>query len=165
MSAELAPVDLAPVRALSADSLAALHAEAFAQPWAAADFSHMLAQANVFGFAARADGAAPFCGFILAWAQAGEAEILTLAVRPAARRAGLGLALVQAALAQGLALGAAQMFLEVGAENEAARALYARAGFAEVSRRKGYYQSADGARDALVLRCDLKSASQADQPA
>ena len=36
--------------------------------------------------------------------------------------------------------------------NAAARALYARAGFAEVGRRRGYYQRPDGRReDALVL--------------
>jgi ribosomal-protein-alanine N-acetyltransferase len=43
------------------------------------------------------------------------------------------------------------MFLEVGADNPAARALYASLGFTKVGDRKGYYQG----RDALVLRLPL----------
>jgi ribosomal-protein-alanine N-acetyltransferase len=49
--------------------------------------------------------------------------------------------------------------LEVSANNEAARALYARAGFVEVGRRPRYYAS--GA-DALVLRLDLSAAAAKD---
>lgn len=44
------------------------------------------------------------------------------------------------------------MFLEVAADNDAARALYAKLGFVEAGRRHGYY--GDGA-DALVLRHSL----------
>ena len=53
-----------------------------------------------------------------------------------------------------MARGAATMFLEVSTRNEAARTLYARAGFTEVGRRARYY--ADGS-DALVLRAALNS--------
>ncbi|MNE73850.1 ribosomal-protein-alanine N-acetyltransferase [compost metagenome] len=83
---------------------------------------------------------------------ADEAEILTLAVRPSARRSGLGARLVEAAVVRAAALGAERMFLEVAGDNAAARALYARAGFHEAGRRRGYYARADGSReDALVL--------------
>jgi ribosomal-protein-alanine N-acetyltransferase len=66
-------------------------------------------------------------------------------------------------LAQGLVLavagGAERMFLEVAEDNAAARALYARAGFAEAGRRRGYYARPDGpAADALVLALDLGNA-------
>jgi ribosomal protein S18 acetylase RimI-like enzyme len=43
------------------------------------------------------------------------------------------------------------MFLEVGADNPHALALYAGLGFAKVGTRKGYYASGD----ALVLRLPL----------
>ena len=83
---------------------------------------------------------------------ADEAEILTLAVRPSARRAGLGGRLVEAAVVRAAALGAERMFLEVAEGNVAARALYARSGFVEMGRRRGYYSHADGSReDALTL--------------
>ena len=44
-------------------------------------------------------------------------------------------------------------FLEVAADNAAAQALYARAGFAESGRRRGYYRRPDGSGlDALVMQ-------------
>ncbi len=45
------------------------------------------------------------------------------------------------------------MHLDVRESNAAARALYARFGFAEVGRRRAYYR--EPVEDALVLRCDL----------
>ena len=50
------------------------------------------------------------------------------------------------------------MFLEVGADNPHALALYAGLGFTKVGMRKGYYSSAPGGSgggDALVLRLSL----------
>jgi ribosomal-protein-alanine N-acetyltransferase len=94
----------------------------------------------------------PGAGFVLVRAIAGEAEILTLAVLPEARRQGLGQGLMAAALARAAARGAAAMLLEVATDNAPAQALYASLGFAKVGRRRRYY--ADG-RDALVLRREL----------
>ncbi|MCR0983315.1 GNAT family N-acetyltransferase [Roseomonas populi] len=126
-------------------ALAALHAEAFPpdERWGATAITTMLRLEGGFGFLA--EGA----GFILARAVAGEAEILTLAVRPTARRQGLGARLLEAAVAEAARRGASALFLEVSEANGPARALYARAGAAEVGRRRRYY--ADGT-DALVLR-------------
>jgi ribosomal-protein-alanine N-acetyltransferase len=90
-------------------------------------------------------------GFVLARAAGGEAEILTLAVAPAARGRGLGRALLKAAIAQAEALGAAALFLEVGGDNPHALALYASLGFVQVGMRKGYYTG----KDAQVLRLPL----------
>ena len=43
--------------------------------------------------------------------------------------------------------------------SSAARALYAKAGFAEAARRKGYYAKKDApAEDAIVMRCTLGAA-------
>ena len=53
---------------------------------------------------------------------ADEAEVLTLAVAPAARRQGLGAALLETALLAAAAAGAGAMFLEVSTGNAAARA-------------------------------------------
>ena len=48
--------------------------------------------------------------------------------------------------------GAKNCFLEVGAENTAARALYQKCGYAEQGLRKAYYRKMNGTReDALVL--------------
>jgi len=83
---------------------------------------------------------------------AGEAEVLTLAVHPAARRAGFGAALMRALMAEAARRGGSELFLEVSAGNAAARALYAGLGASVAGRRRRYYP--DGS-DALVLRLAL----------
>jgi ribosomal-protein-alanine N-acetyltransferase len=96
-----------------------------------------------------------FCeagGVLVARVAADQAEILTLAVTPPARRGGLGRALVQQAADHAHEAGAARLFLEVGCANAAARALYARCGFLPVGLRRRYY--ADGG-DAVVMALDL----------
>lgn len=136
----------------AAARLAALHAEAFDAPWDAAAFATLLDQPGVMA-AETADG------FILIRTVAGEAEILTLAVRPCARRRGVGAELLARGVVLALAGGAGRLFLEVAEDNVAARALYARAGFTEAGRRRGYYARTDGpAADALVLALDLGNA-------
>lgn len=133
----------------AAARLAALHAEAFDAPWDAAAFDSLLGQAGVH-LAETPDG------FILMRTVADEAEILTLAVRLDARRRGVGAALVAEGAAEAAARGAARLFLEVADDNEAARALYARAGFEEAGRRPRYYARPDGSRrDALLLALNL----------
>lgn len=141
-----------PARPADSPALAALHAAAFppAEAWGADAFVLMLEMPGSFGLFE------PGAGLILARVVAGEAEILTLGVVPAARGAGLGAALLAAALEGAVLRGATVMFLEVAAGNAAAFALYRRAGFLKVGRRRRYY--ADGA-DALVLRLELNRPS------
>jgi len=123
--------------------LAALHAACFADAWDATAITRLLATG---AFAHQSQN-----GFVLTRVAGGEAEILTLAVVPQARGRGLGRALLHAAIAQSEALGAEAVFLEVGADNPHALALYAGLGFAKVGLRKAYYTSGD----ALVLRLPL----------
>lgn len=142
MTPSIAPAVRGPA---TAARLADLHAQAFESPWDAKAFGDLLAQSGVFALEA-ADG------FILMRIVADEAEILTLAVRPTARQAGLGLRLVEQACVDAVSQGATLLFLEVAEDNVAARALYVRAGFTEAGRRAGYYGRRDGSRvDALVL--------------
>ncbi|MBL28003.1 MAG: 30S ribosomal protein S18 alanine N-acetyltransferase [Rhodospirillaceae bacterium] len=100
-------------------------------------------------------------GFALVRATLDEAEILTICTAPGVRRRGVGFAIVTAACAYCGGLGIQRLFLEVSVENAPALALYARAGFAVIGRRAGYYQPQDGGPpiDALVLALTL-----ADQP-
>ncbi len=129
--------------------MALLHAAAFpaGERWDAAAFAAQLGLPGVFGFLDERGAMA------LARVAAGEAELLTLAVHPEARRGGLGRSLVGAALAEAGRRGAAAMFLEVTESNVAARALYAAAGFSPVGRRQDYYASGS---DALILQHSLK---------
>lgn len=132
-----------------AQGLAALHAEAFDTPWSASAFADLLAQAGV-----ALEGEAG--GFILIRTVADEAEILTLAVRPSARRQGLGARLVRAATDRAAASGAARLFLEVAEDNVPARALYGALGFEPAGRRPRYYARTEGPSvDALLLVLNL----------
>jgi [ribosomal protein S18]-alanine N-acetyltransferase len=135
-------------------ALAALHAAAFDDPWSAEDILRFAEDRGGFALVADEDDAP--AGFILCRMIAGEAEVLTLAVRPDARRRGVGRALLEAAVV--LARPTADtMFLEVAADKPGAAALYAGAGFETVGRRPGYYGRAGGSVDALVMRRALNS--------
>ncbi len=132
-----------------ARALAGLHAEAFDSPWSETAFADLLGQTGV-ALQGENDG------FILVRTVVDEAEILTLAVRPSARRRGLGARLVRAAAAHVAASGAKRMFLEVAEDNAPARALYNAQGFGAAGRRRGYYPRPDGpAADALLLVLNL----------
>lgn len=134
--------------ASDAAPLAALHAACFPDAWDAAAIAQLLGTPGTFALYHQD-------GFVLARTAAAEAEILTLAVAPAARGRGLGRALLQAAIKQAHATGAQTMFLEVGADNPPALALYAGLGFVQVGTRKAYYSKHSGGSDALVLRLSL----------
>jgi ribosomal-protein-alanine N-acetyltransferase len=131
-----------------AGELARLHALCFPEPWTETDMASLLSSIGVLAFIADD-------GFILVRAVAGEAEVLTLAVAPDARRKGQGRALVEAA-ATTLLEQADTLFLEVAMDNVSAQALYTAAGFEPAGRRAGYYRRAGAPSvDALVLRRTL----------
>ncbi|HXE74652.1 MAG TPA: ribosomal protein S18-alanine N-acetyltransferase [Candidatus Xenobia bacterium] len=92
-------------------------------------------------------------GFVLARIAADEMEILNLAVRPVARRRGLGRRLVEEALARARGRGARQCWLEVRASNRAALEFYRALGFKERARRTGYYR--DPVEDAVICARSL----------
>jgi ribosomal-protein-alanine N-acetyltransferase len=141
-------------KGLDFERMASLHAEAFELPWRADDFAGLFGAPGMIAVAA-----GDLDGFILLRAVADEAEILTLAVRPSARRRGLGLALVRAAEAAAAERGADALWLEVAADNAAALALYDKAAFDEAGRRRGYYRRVNGTRmDAVLMRRALNTA-------
>lgn len=137
--------------------LAALHAEAFPphDAWPAEGLAKLLPAPGVAGRLAL-DSAGRPQGFVLWRVAADEAEILTLAVRPQARRQGIARALMAQAAAEAGSAGAVRLFLEVSVENAGARALYAAQGFSETGRRPAYFPQPGGPPvDALVLSLEL----------
>jgi [ribosomal protein S18]-alanine N-acetyltransferase len=85
-----------------------------------------------------------------------DAEVQTIAVAPDARRFGLGRVLMESLITEADARGAAQVFLEVRADNPNARALYDSLGFEQIAVRKNYYQPDNV--DAQVMRLDVANA-------
>ena len=132
---------------MTAGEMARLHGLAFThpRPWSEAEIAAML-QSDLY-FAVTAEQ-----GFLIGRVVAGEAELLTVAVAPAAQGRGIGRGLVAGFVAEARARGAAQAFLEVAEDNGAARAVYARTGFGESGRRRGYYRDVTGrAVDAILM--------------
>ena len=138
-----------------AAALAEVHATAFDRPWTGDEILRFAEDRGGFAIAAEDDG--DLSGFILCRAMAGEAEILTLAVRPDRRRRGVARLLVEAATAfASQTVGA--MFLEVAEDNPGALALYEQSGFTAVGRRGGYYARPGApAAAAIVMRRALNS--------
>jgi ribosomal-protein-alanine N-acetyltransferase len=131
--------------------LATLHAACFTapRPWTAQEFETILGQAHVFLLTQAG-------GFLVGRAAGGEAELLTLAVPPDARRTGTGGLLVENFLYQAKLMGAEHAFLEVSTQNAAAIALYRQNGFETVATRTAYMTGTDGlAHDAFVMGCTI----------
>ncbi len=145
---------LSPLTGPAAGVAAAIHAAAADAPWSAETIGGLLLHPGAFGLFALA--AEEPQGFILCRVAADEAEILTLAVLPEARRRGLGRALLAEVARRAAAAGAVRLLLEVSVLNAPALALYRSVGFRDVGRRKGYYVHAQGAAvDAAVMALDL----------
>lgn len=131
-----------------AEVIAAIHRAAMPESaWSADAWRSLLAAPGARARIAM-DGTAP-AGFLHLRRAGDEAEVVMIATHPSAQRRGIATALLEDAVAS---LDGRTLFLEVAESNGAARALYARSGFRQVGRRPGYYRTASGREDALVLR-------------
>ncbi|MBZ0128802.1 MAG: GNAT family N-acetyltransferase [Rhodobacteraceae bacterium] len=136
---------------MTPEALAALHQQCFTapRPWSAGEFAGLLAGPGTF-LLTRAHA------FLLGRIAGPEAELLTLAVAPDHRRQGLAATLVGDFAITSRNRGATEAFLEVAADNIAARALYSTSGFQQVATRSGYYTGPDGITvAAIVMRRSL----------
>jgi ribosomal-protein-alanine N-acetyltransferase len=141
----------------AAGALARLHATLFDAPWDAATFKELLAFPGSLAFAAGPGAASPErmapWGLILGRVVVDEAEILTLGVAQDRRRLGIAHGLVERLCRTAGRRGAQRLHLEVAESNSAARALYARMGFREIGRRRGYYERAGAPPDDAINLC------------
>jgi len=82
------------------------------------------------------------------------ADVMTIAVAPRAQGHGLGRLLLDELEQRASIRGAADVILEVRADNLAALGLYERSGYSVLSTRRRYYQPGDV--DAIVMRKSLQ---------
>ena len=138
-------------RATSADlaEVVAMERACYSDPWPASAFAVLPDNPRVY-FAVARGLAGRVIGYVVGWYVADEGELANLAVAPDDRRQGIGRALLDAMLADAMARGTRELYLEVRESNAAARRLYHSLEFEEVGRRKGYYRSPT--EDALILR-------------
>jgi [ribosomal protein S18]-alanine N-acetyltransferase len=139
---------------LDAGLMAALHRSCFPRPWDEAAMATFIASPDtlcLLGSVNHQTEPAP-AGFLIARKAADEAELLTLAVVPGRRRAGVARALLTAAMAMLGESGAKQLLFEVEEGNDAAVEIYRSLGATVVGRRARYYEhGADAVIFSLAL--------------
>jgi ribosomal-protein-alanine N-acetyltransferase len=135
------------------DTVAAIERMLHVTPWTRGNFRDSL-QAGYQCWIAERDGR--LAGYGIVAVAVGEAHLLNLTVAPEWQRRQIGAELTAFLAKLAHDYGANRIFLEVRPSNEAARALYARAGFAEIGLRRGYYPTAHGREDAVVMEMTLQ---------
>ncbi len=142
------------------DAMAAIYAESFEdfQPKLAVEqYLRPRGSWALLAFSTLEDQAKP-AGFIITRCAADEAEVFSIGVARKFRRHGIGLVLLDAMNGVAAIQGAREVFLEVGIDNQAARALYSKAGYEIVGQRPDYYRNPGGGRvTALILRRQLEN--------
>lgn len=132
--------------------MALLHRRAYANQgrcWNAEEFANLLHDQSVITVTSA-------CAFALTRVAFDQAELLMIACDPDEQRKGAATKLLKKTEVELRRLQVLEFFLEVAEDNTAAHALYAKTGFQEISRRRGYYNRQDGSKcDALVLRKPL----------
>jgi [ribosomal protein S18]-alanine N-acetyltransferase len=145
-------VALRPLQESDLDQVTAIERAAYPQPWTRQHFRDELMRSCAHCLVALGEaGGDRLLGYLIWWLVVDEAQILNLAIAPAARRRGVATTLLGQVLAEARAAGAAIVWLEVRASNIAAQTLYAAHGFVQSGRRACYYQP-DG-EDAVVMQC------------
>ena len=142
-----------PIRRLTpadAAAAAALHAQGFADGWSAASIEGLITSPNVLALGWEEGGA--LVAFALFQSAAGDCELLTIATGSARRGQGIAGALLTAAIPLLVTGGDQRLLLDVAEDNASARRLYARFGFTEDGRRRGYYTAGRPAPvDAILM--------------
>lgn len=135
-----------------AERLAGLFRRAGLEPaWSREAVAATLASPGGAAFGIAAPGPPDLAAGLLVRRVGPETEILAIATDPAARRAGHARALLAALAANEGRRGSARLLLEVAADNDPARALYAACGYEEDGRRPRYYRRGEGRRIDAVL--------------
>jgi [ribosomal protein S18]-alanine N-acetyltransferase len=143
-----------PATPRDAPKLAEIHGESFHRGWGEGEFESMLTERNTLVHRLRLGR--KIIGFAVSRMAADEAEILSIAVAANQRGRGLSRGLLVTHLGHLAGRGVRKVFLEVEENNQPARRLYERAGFAVAGRRERYYREANGEQlNALLMRRDL----------
>jgi ribosomal-protein-alanine N-acetyltransferase len=135
------------------DAVVAIERTIYLHPWTRGNFSDSLA-AGYHCWVAECGG--EIAGYAVVMIAAGEAHLLNLSVAAPWQRRGIGREALKFAIKLARDYGAGKLLLEVRPSNEAAIALYASSGFAEIARRRSYYPAGGAREDAIVLQLELR---------
>ncbi|MDQ3673456.1 MAG: ribosomal protein S18-alanine N-acetyltransferase [Gemmatimonadota bacterium] len=147
---------LRPAEERDLTEISSIERASFADPWTEESFRRLIGVKPAIFLVAESDPEGAVAGYVAAFSVGEDGEILNVAVGAQFRGRGLAGQMLDAVLIELAARGVTSAFLEVRESNEAARALYASRGFAEIGRRRDYYRRP--VEDALVLRRALEVA-------
>lgn len=133
------------------EEIAALEAACFSAPWSRDDILRAVTNPAFVCVSASSGG---LLGYGMMYAAVQEADIVNIAVSPAARRLGIGQAIMESLMAEATEKGCLEMYLEVRESNTPARALYEKLGFETIGKRKNYYKKPT--EDAILMKASLK---------
>ncbi|WP_334170122.1 ribosomal protein S18-alanine N-acetyltransferase [Zoogloea sp.] len=152
VAGDLAGLHFRPMGESDLGWVAAQDAQLYPFPWSEGNFADSISA----GYACwvMLDGAERV-GYGVLMMVIDEAHILNISVVAARQRGGLGCCLLGHFAELARESGARRLLLEVRPSNGPALALYARAGFQTIGRRKGYYPAVGGREDGLVMSLAL----------
>ncbi|MCW2676374.1 MAG: rimI [Modestobacter sp.] len=150
----MAPVTLRDMTRADLPAVLELEEELFApDTWTAAMYRDELARTDTRHYLVAVDDVGRVLGYAGLIAYPEEAHIATVGVTGAAQGQGIGARLLDALLAEADTRSQV-VLLEVRADNDVAQGLYRRRGFAEIGRRRGYYQPSGA--DAVVMSREVR---------
>ena len=134
------------------DGTAELERLCFSSPWSRESLKLLTNDGIGVGFVCELDGKVVAYGGMLVAVD--EGQITNIAVHPDYRRRGLAGAVLNSLMRYAKSCHADSVTLEVRASNSAAIALYKKAGFAEVGRRRAFY--AKPIEDAVIMTAKIR---------
>ncbi|MCL6634425.1 MAG: ribosomal protein S18-alanine N-acetyltransferase [Peptococcaceae bacterium] len=140
------------------DGVMEIEEVSFPSPWSRYAFAYEILQNSLAHYIVALAGN-KVVGYAGMWLILDDAHITNVAVHPAWRRKGIGMALMLEMIGRAVLMGMKRMTLEVRPSNKAARVLYAALGFVERGLRKHYYS--DTGEDAIIMwKDDLAGGGQ-----
>ncbi|BBB25056.1 ribosomal protein S18-alanine N-acetyltransferase [Amphritea japonica] len=141
-------------------ALAELEANCFNPPWSDSQLHSYIVSARCLSVGLWQDG--QLGCFAMLSTVLDEAELLQIAVRTDLRGRGLAGRVLQFAHQQLQQRGIVRNMLEVRSSNAPAISLYRRLGYQQDGVRKGYYPTATGREDAVLMSCNNLNESLAE---
>ncbi len=124
-----------------ASCIAEIEAECFSDAWSENAVKMQIERKQITVYKENGN----LLGYCIFMTAADEGEILRIAVKPDARKCGIGRKLLGGAVKIMASRGASEIFLEVRASNKDAISLYEKFGFEKTGIRKNYYENTEDA--------------------
>jgi ribosomal-protein-alanine acetyltransferase len=140
------------------EAVAAIEQAVQAHPWKISQFADSIAAGHLCLVDEAAGG---ICGYAVLMPALETADVLTIAVAPGHQRQGVARRLLSTMRDWSRTHGVQRIFLEVRESNAPALALYLSSGFRQIARRGGYYRTAEGTEDALLMCIELTTPERA----